>query len=354
MNIGIDVRKLRDYGIGTHILNVVLHAAKLDESDRFFLYCDPLDRGNDNGHFTWISEPSEKYSLTEQIQLSRKASKQNIDLFHSPHFTLPLWLKCKSIVTVHDLIHLKFREYFPIWKVKAAEVVIRKALRKADTVVTVSRTSRNDILEFFPETEGKIEVLYNRLSESWSNPPAAMDLKALGIEKDYLLYVGNFKKHKGIQTLLKAYEMLKDPPQLVLAGNAAGNDSDLYETIFSNSRIRLLGFAEMNLLQSLYSKALLFVFPSLYEGFGYPPLEAMACGAPVLSSDALALKEILSEGAEYFAAGNVEALKEKITQLIGSTERRRQLTQSGKWRAKEFQTDVSPRHLLQIYKRLSG
>ena len=354
MNIGIDVRKLRDYGIGTHIQNVVLHAAKLDESDRFFLYCDPRDRGTDNGHFVWISEPSEKYSLKEHFTLARKASKQNIDLFHSPHFTLPLWLDCKSIVTVHDLIHLKFREYFPTWKVKAAEVVLKKALRKANVIITVSRTSRNDILEFFPEAEGKIEVLYNRLSEDWSQPPPNINLRALGIEKEFLLYVGNFKKHKDIRTLLNAMEIMKRSPQLVLVGNTVGDDTDLYERIFANSRVRLLGFADAPLLRSLYTNALLFVFPSLYEGFGYPPLEAMASGAPVLSSNALALKEVLSDGAEYFTAGNAESLSEKITQLIEDGEKRKRLAELGKKRATEFQSEASPHHLLQIYKRLSS
>lgn len=353
MNIGIDVRKLRDYGIGAHIQNVVLHAAKQDLADRFFLYCDPRDRGKDNGHLMWIAEPSEKYSLKEHFTLARKASRQGIDLFHSPHFTLPMWLECKSIVTIHDLIHLKFREYFPIWKVKAAEVVLKKALRKADIVITVSRTSRNDILNFFPEAEGKIEVLYNRLSEEWSEPAPPFNLKALGIEKEFLLYVGNFKKHKDIRTLLDAFQRIEAGPQLVLVGNTAGEDTELYEKIFANPRVRLLGYAEGSLLRALYSNAMLFIFPSLYEGFGYPPLEAMACGAPVLSSDAPALKEVLADGADYFPAGNTEALAEKISFLIQDSVRLKTFSEIGRKRAREFQTEVSPHHLLNIYKRLS-
>jgi glycosyltransferase involved in cell wall biosynthesis len=354
MNIGIDVRKLRDYGIGTHIKNVILHAAKLDASDQFFLYCDPRDRGTDNGHLVWIAESSDKYSLKEHFTLSRKASRQNIDLFHSPHFTLPMWLNCKSIVTIHDLIHLKFSENFPLWKVKAAEMILKKAIRKADVVITVSKTSRIDILNFFPEAENKIEVLYNRLSDEWSDAPPNIDLATLGIEKDYLLYVGNFKKHKDLRTLLEAHSTLKGAPQLVLVGNAVGDDMDLYEKIFANPRVRLLGFAEGHLLRKLYAGAMLFVFPSLYEGFGYPPLEAMACGAPVLNSDAPALKEILSDGAEYFTAGNSEALTVKLTSLIEDQKKRKELSALGKTRAREFQTENSSNRLLGIYKRLAS
>ncbi len=353
MNIGIDVRKLRDYGIGAHIRHVVLHAAKQDQSDQFFLYCDPRDRGQDNGHLVWIAEPSGKYSLKEHFTLARKASRQGIDLFHSPHFTLPMWLECKSIVTIHDLIHLKFSEYFPLWKVKAAEVILKSALRKADTVITVSRTSRNDILNWFPEAEGKIEVLYNRLSEEWSKPAPKIDLQALGIEKEFLLYVGNFKKHKDIPTLLDAFQRTGPGPQLVLVGNTAGEDTELYEKIFANPRVRLLGYAESPMLQALYSNAMLFVFPSLYEGFGYPPLEAMACGAPVLSSDAPALKEVLADGADYFPAGNAEALAEKLSLLIQDSGKRKTFSEMGKKQALEFQSEASPHRLLDIYKRLS-
>jgi glycosyltransferase involved in cell wall biosynthesis len=353
MNIGIDVRKLRDYGIGTHIRNVVLHAAKQDKSDRFFLYCDPRDQAADNGHFLWIAEPAGKYSLKEHVSLARRASRQHIDLFHSPHYTLPMWLKCKSIVTVHDLIHFKFREYFPVWKVKAAEVIIRKALRNADVVITVSRTTRNDLLNLFPHTERKIELLYNRLAEDWFEPAPNVNLSNLGIEKHYLLYVGNFKKHKNVTGLLRAFERLGEGPQLVLVGNTVGDDLELYEKIFANSRIRLLGFAEGPLLRSLYSNAMVFVYPSLYEGFGYPPLEAMACGAPVLSSDAPALKEVLSDGAEYFEAGSTEALAEKLKLLIENAQKRKALSELGPKRAKEFQSEASPHRLLEIYKRLS-
>src|SRR4030095_2833889 len=138
---------------------------------------------------------------------------------------------------------------FPLWKVKAAKMILKKAIDKSDLVITVSNTSRDDIVSYFPEAESKIEVLYNRLSDEWSNAPPNIDLKTLGIEKDYLLYVGNFKKHKDLPTLLNAHSKLKKAPQLVLVGNTVGDDMALYERIFANSRVRLLGFAEGHLLR---------------------------------------------------------------------------------------------------------
>lgn len=352
MNIGIDIRKLHDYGIGTHIRNVVLAAAESDSSRKYFLYCDPKDLQEGNGHLTWIAEGSAKYSVSEHFTLAKKAAEMRIDLFHSPHYTLPLRMKCRSIVTIHDLIHLKFPEYFPGWKVKAAKFVMNQAIQKAEVILSVSETTKADILDLFPNAKNKLEVVYNRLSNDWQNG-ARISLTDLGIDSEFLLYVGNFKQHKSIDTLVTAYLRLKSPPRLVLVGNTGAMDSELLEKIGRNPMIRLFGYAQTNLLRSLYSETMLFIFPSLYEGFGYPPLEAMACGAPVLSSDAPALKEILADDAEYFVRGNVEMLAQKMQRLIEDSEKRKAMSAKGPQRAQQFMTDESPRKILKIYERLS-
>jgi glycosyltransferase involved in cell wall biosynthesis len=325
----------------------------MDLQNQFILFCSPSDLQAAKKNVVWIPEESGKYSLREHYSLAKQAGREGLTVFHSPHYTLPLLLKCKSIVTVHDLIHLKFREFFPAWKVRAAHLLLKKVLQKADAVITVSNTSRDDILEFFPETRAKLEVIYNRLSPGWFEKPQEIDISALGIGKDYLLYAGNFKKHKGIDTLIDAYSALKDPPQLVLVGKSADADGDLIERIFSVPGIRVLGFAEGNLLQRLFSRAMLFVFPSLYEGFGYPPLEAMSCGTPVLSSDAPALREILGDGVEFFQRGNAESLREKLEKLIGDSSRRAELSKRGMEHARSFMTDDSPRKLINLYARFN-
>lgn len=353
MRIGIDVRKLHDYGIGTHIRNVVLDAIARDPAQEYFLVCRPGDEAPANSSQHWIAETSSKYSVMEHLALARRARENKIDLFHSPHYTRPIMLRCSSLVTIHDLIHFKFREYFPAWKVKAAEVVIQRAVARSDVVLTVSETSKQDILEFLPAAKGKIEVLYNRLEPSWFEPPPGIDLPAMGIEGEYLLYVGNFKKHKGIDTLVEAYSKLSHAPRLILVGKAGAIHSELNDRIQSIPGIRLLGYADRPLLHQLYSQALLFVMPSLYEGFGYPPLEAMSAGAPVLSSDAPALREVLAEGVEFFERGNADSLTAKLEMLMQSATRRQELRVAGRTRAQFFATDESPRKLLQIYRRFS-
>lgn len=353
MKIGIDVRKLHDFGIGTHICNVILDAVGRDKSNSYFLFCAAPDLQNENGHVKWIPESSSKYSVMEHLSLARQTRKIGLDLFHSPHYTLPMRLQCPSIVTIHDLIHFKFREYFPAWKVKAAEIVIRNAVERARIVITVSETSKQDILEFLPRAKDKIEVLYNRLQNAWFEPAPEIDLSAMGIPTEYLLYVGNFKKHKGLHTLIDAYNAIRQLPPLLLVGNAWEIDSDLNDKILAQPKIRLLGYADRGLLHKLYSRAVLFVMPSLYEGFGYPPLEAMAAGAAVLSSDAPALREVLAEGVEFFQRGNADSLKAKLEMLIQSSARRRELIAAGYKRAQFFATDDSPQRLLEIYRRFA-
>ncbi|HSE41683.1 MAG TPA: glycosyltransferase family 1 protein [Acidobacteriota bacterium] len=351
MKIGIDVRKLKDYGIGTHIQNVILPAIQMDDQNQYVLFCSPHDLQKDLHNATWVAESSSKYSVREHYSLAKRAKDQNVDLFHSPHYTLPLALKKPAIVTVHDLIQFKFPQYYPAWKVRAGSFVLKRVLEKADVVLTVSQTSKKDIVEAFPFTESKIQVVYNRLSPDWIKASSSVDLSSLGIEKDFILYVGNFKRHKGVEILLDAFHTLKDPPQLVLAGKPDQTESELIEKCFATPRVRVLGFAEGKLLRSLYANAMLFVFPSMYEGFGYPPLEAMSCGTAVLSSDAPALCEILGDSVEFFQRGSVESLAEKLEILVHDLQRLSHLRSKGPGKAKEYMTDQSPRQLLAIYQR---
>jgi glycosyltransferase involved in cell wall biosynthesis len=346
LRIGIDVRKIADYGIGTHIQNVVLPAAFLAQNHEFTLYYDPSNTVEKSSYFRWVPENSAKYSVWEHFSLSRKAKMDHVELFHSPHYTLPLMVNCPSVVTVHDMIHLKFPEYFPNWKVQAAKYVMKQAAQKARKIIAVSETTREDLIQWFPDTREKVKMIYNRLPQEWFQAPPAIDLQDLGIPSDFLLYVGNFKKHKGIETLIEAYSRGADLPPLVLVGQGHQMDHELSARILATRNLRLLGFAEGKFLRKLYSQAILFVFPSLYEGFGYPPLEAMASGCCVLSSDAPAMKEVLGNAAEFFERGNAEDLLAKLELLLSDSEKRNALISLGLERARKFATDESPRQLL--------
>jgi len=151
-----------------------------------------------------------------------------------------------------------------------------------------------------------------------------------------------------------AYEQLQDAPLLVLAGKPSELESELAERIFANRRIRVFGFMEGELLRKLYAGALAFVFPSLYEGFGYPPLEAMISGTPVVSSDAPALREVLGDGVAYFERGKVESLVEILGGVLGDSGTRERLRQKGRQRALLYTSDDSVAQLAEIYRSFSG
>jgi glycosyltransferase involved in cell wall biosynthesis len=349
MKIGIDIRKITDYGIGTHIKNVVLSTAKIGKQHEFYFYYDPSNPIDLEPGFHLEPEPASKYSLREHFSLAQKAKANQIDLFHSPHYTLPLRLDCRCIVTVHDMIHLKFQEYFPAWKVQAAKYVLRRAAQKSEKIIVVSKTTRADLMEWMPELESKITVIYNRLSTGWFQPPPKLDLSKAGIPRDFILYVGNFKKHKGIETLIRAYASKPDLPPLILAGHNHNAEHELTEKILNLPNVRLLGFAENDFLRALYCNAMFFVFPSLYEGFGYPPLEAMASGCPVLSSDAPAMKEVLGDSAEYFARGNFEDLLSKIEKFSADTQRRKLLSEAGMENAQKYTSEEPLKKILELW-----
>jgi glycosyltransferase involved in cell wall biosynthesis len=354
MKIGIDVRKISDYGIGTHIRNVVLPAASMMPQHQFFLYYDPHNATDQNPDYHWIEERAGKYSIREHFSLARKAKMNRIDLFHAPHYTLPLFLRSPAVVTIHDLIHLKFEHYFPAWKVHAAKYLIRKSATKSRKIITVSETTLNDLLDWIPSLEGKVEVIYNRLSEVCFEESSGTDVRSLGIGEEFILYVGNFKKHKGIDILLDAFSRNSGLPPLILVGSGHDLEHDLSERILGMRNVRLLGFAGQKILRALYSRALLFVFPSRYEGFGYPPLEAMAAGCAVLSSDAPAMKEVLGDAAEFFESGNPEDLLAKTEMLLSDQVLRNKLRQAGVLQARKFATDQSSRKIVELWERCAA
>ncbi|MGH9858243.1 MAG: glycosyltransferase family 4 protein, partial [Acidobacteriota bacterium] len=226
--------------------------------------------------------------------------------------------------------------------------------KKAHRIITVSQTTRNDLLDWMPSLESKVQVIYNRLDQDCFEPAPAIDPGSLGIAKEFILYVGNFKKHKGLDTLIDAYSKDTRLPQLVLVGSGSNMDHDLSERILSIRNLRMLGFAGPEILRALYSRALLFVFPSRYEGFGYPPLEAMAAGCPVLSSDAPAMKEILGDGAEFFRCGDAEELLAKLQSLLSDGVRRQALTESGALQARKFATDESSRKIVELWGQIGA
>lgn len=367
--IGIDARKLGDFGIGTYVQGLLGGLARLDPQNRFVVFVrragepllPPLP-----ANFEVLRAEAPGYSLRELIGLSWSLRRRPLDLYHATHYSLPAALPAASVVTVHDLIHLLFPEHLPgRLALLYARLMLGRAARLTRRVIAVSQATSIDLQRELGLAEARIDVVPNGLDAAFLRPVGASELGArlasLGLVRPYLLFLGNPKPHKNLARLLAAYRRLvdrgDDPPRLVLAGARDREQAELVaESLRCNlgERIEVLGHVPAADLPALLQGATLFLFPSLYEGFGLPVLEAMATGTAVLASDVPALRELTGGCAYLVDPLDVEALAEGIAHCLADTPRRESLAARGHERARSFSWDRTARQTLEVYARALG
>jgi len=365
--IGIDIRKLRDYGIGTYIENLINQFSRLDSENQYILFCRPQDRENLpplRGNFHPVVDRSTNYSLREHFSLPRKAKRLKLDLYFSPHYVLPLLTPCRAIVTIHDVIHLLFPENLPHkGAYYYARFIIGRALTKAERVITVSHHSKADIQRLFPGYASRIEVIHNSIDPHFFHQPREEELLRVKgrfqIDYPFILFVGNLKPHKNLTNLLKAFSLLRDRQQrglkLVIMGAERDKSPQITETLDRLSlrqEVRFLGYVNKEELCCLYHLAELLAFPSFYEGFGLPPLEAMACGTPVLASHLSSLPEVLGDAALMVNPHQVEEIAEGMQQLIENHHLREEFIRRGAQQIKRYSWEEAARRYLALFAQI--
>ena len=370
MRIAIDARKLRDYGIGTYVRNLLRHLARIDRSTEYVLFTQPADveLGTELGdNFRTVVERAGAYSLREQLTIPMDLRRERIDLFHAPHYVLPPLTPCKSVVTIHDCIHLRFPQYLPnSFAYAYARSSLWVATHRASRVLTVSEASKRDILRYFRVPEGKIDVIYNaideRLGEPLSNEEIGRVRERYQLNDPFVLYAGNIKPHKNLERLIEAFHMLRrngfEQVKLLIIGDEISQYATLRRAVHRHKlhkHVRFFGFVPDKTLAALYRLASVFVFPSLYEGFGLPPLEAMASGTPVITSNVSSLPEVVGDAAllidPYESAEIANAIRRVLTEPVLAADMR----QRGLARVKDFSWERSVARVRQIYEEvLSG
>src|SRR5262245_35175391 len=312
--------------------------------------------------FRPVPDSSPGYSVREQVTVPRDLRREHVDLFHAPHYVLPPLTPCKSVVTIHDCIHLRFPQYLPNRLASAyAWSSMWMATHRASRVLTVSAASNRDILRSYSIADRRTDVIYNAIDDRLGEEPSPEDIERVRdryqLNAPYVLYAGNIKPHKNLERLIEAFHMLRQDPdlahvKLLIIGDEISKYATLRRAVHRyklHKYVRFFGFVPDKTLAVLYRLARVFVFPSLYEGFGFPPLEAMAAGAPVISSNVSSLPEVVGDAALLIDPLDPVAIADAMRRVLMDSDLREELRQRGYHRVKEFSWERSVRRVREIY-----
>ncbi len=285
------------------------------------------------------------------------------DVFHATDFVLPPLRQARGIVTIHDLSFLLYADHAEANLVRYLKRAVPVSLRRASLVLADSRSTRDDVLCLLDVMPDSCHVLYSGVDPIFRPVEDAQEQarvrERLGLHYPYILFVGTIEKRKNLARLMRAYSLLRQRhssvPKLVIGGGKGWLFDDVFsavEDLNLQSEVVFLGRVEDEDLPALYSMAELFVYPSLYEGFGLPPLEAMACGTPVIASNTSSLPEVLGEAALLVPPTETESLAQAIASILQSDTRRAALRRAGLERAARFTWTDAARNLLNFYRQV--
>ncbi len=317
------------------------------------------------------------YSINEQLKLLKYLNRKNFDLVHFIQFNHPIRYKGSFVVTVHDMTMVGYlRRANPIRRI-AFTKVMESAVANSKKIITVSNTAKKEIVDFYKINPEKVEVVYNGLNhESYNSRVREKSteikkvLEKFNIDKEYILYTGMWKEHKNILRLVYAFEKfsemrLPDPKsriiKLVLAGKADKDEKEILTELGRinqslnmkyNVREAIItpGYIEESELPLLYSGATAYVFASLSEGFGMPPLESMACGTPVIASEVSAMPEVLGEAAIYFDPLDSTNIAEAMEEVTENKNERVEIIKKGYDQVKKYDWSKTAEETLKVYK----
>jgi len=360
MRLGIDVRKLGDGGIGEYIRETLTAAARLAPDLEIVAFGAPEQRALlPIDRLEWVPTRAGKYSLAEHFALPTAARGRRIDLYHAPHYVLPLALTVPSVVTVHDLIHMLLpRTRLHPWY---ARFMTGSACRRARRVIAVSERTKRDLSAHLGVDGAKIRVIPNGVGAGFrrlSADETRRALERLGVRPPYVLFVGNYLPHKNVETLVRAWGRLGEPrPGLVLCGKGFGSARAVWqaaEEVGGRAGIQAIERVAAEDLVALYNGAALLASASLYEGFCFPVVEAFACGTPVLAPDAGAVPEIAGDAALLVPPERVDLLGSEMYRLLVDQELRKGLVERGFRRVQRFSWDEAARRTLSVYEEALG
>jgi glycosyltransferase involved in cell wall biosynthesis len=372
LHIVMDVRRLRDFGIGTYIRNLTRALARWDAENRYTLVARPSDFDELRAlapNFTLKPCDETDRGLRHNLMMPRFFTSLKANLYHIPLNSVAWLMPRPYVLTIHDMSTLLFPGAKDLRHMFHEERYRRGALRAA-RIITVSNATRRDV-------ESVLRIPPERISTIYSAPdPAFMAPREEGQDKQilerysisfpYILYAGTIRSRKNISRLIEAFAVVRHELEghprykdlrLVIIGDELSRNPAVRQAV-AHSRVapvvRFLGFVPTETLRVFYGAAELFAFPSLYEGFGLAPLEAMACGTPVIASDLPSLVEAVGEAAELVSPDNVFDIARGIREILVNSERRRWLAEAGRRQVQQFQWDRTAQQTLAIYREIQS
>lgn len=303
------------------------------------------------------------YSISEQRKYNKVIPAA--DMFWSPHYNVPLTgIRCKKrVATIHDVYHLAFYKGLSRKQKIYAKLVINAAVKRSDEVITVSIFSKDEIIKYTNGKHWKIQVVHNGVHQFTTESLNKNVNAAYNLPANYILFVGNVKPHKNLKTLLKAYLLLNDELKqqykVVIVGKRDGfltGDEELTRWINMKPEIQqnivFTGYVANEDMDAVYKNASLFVFPSVYEGFGLPPLEAMLNNCPVIASSASSLPEVCGDAAIYFDPQNEIELCTKMTEVLTQKNISDAFVAKGQEQIKHFTWDECAAKHIEVFNRV--
>ena len=363
MKIAFDLRRIKNLGIGRYMKDLVEAILAQEPRGDYLLILPPgaedmIQAGSSSAKT--LTPNLKYYSVREQVQLPWILHKNKVDLLHAPHFMLPLVRSCPSVVTIHDVIPL-------IWKDDLGSRIgqvyyrwmISAATRLADRIITDSKFSRGDIVRRLGVNPEKITVVYPGISPEFRQINDNVQLESVRskyrIENEYIVYAGIYKPRKNHAALLRAFQRFlssEGHANLVLVGPLKDGEQELRrlaEELGISKNVIFAGFVDDSELRAIYSAAKVYACPSLYEGFGFTVLEAMACGTPVVCARETSLPEVAGDAALYADPRNPEEFARALHDVFTNASLRDLLIARGRKNLLRFSWANTAKQTLDVY-----
>jgi len=371
MRIAIDIRKINQFGIGTYIWNLIRNLGAVDTSndyrligsDRNFQELGPLPP-----NFKQLPQPEEDALWRDHFVVPMALRKHKVDIFHVTHHESPIAVPARLVVTIHDCVHILFpQENLSRFRKYQRYLRTKRVVNRADKVIAVSDSTKDDLINIFNVTPSKISVIHNALDDRFTLTTAAEDpaqvLERYQLKDPFILYSGRIRPHKNLHRLIEAFAVLKNELgntgplrnlKLIIIGDELSQHQYLRLTVIRSGvqqDVRFFGFVPYPVLRVFYQSAAMFAFPSLYEGFGLPPLEAMANRTAVLASNTSSLPEVLEDAALLVNPENVFEIARGMKTILMDEAVRQRLIEKGIRQVTKFSWQTAAKRVVETYEQ---